>query len=132
MSLGLPSWLLVMPKLALFDSQQAVFGGPNWTRLNVLKNSVRNCKPSFSLGPKFVVLKTARSQLSMPAPRSVASTRGSFPNAKSPGGVKQFGLNQAIPPATVACAVLLPHPGTTFGRKTPMPRFAKDSGVEPP
>src|SRR5271155_5538537 len=140
MSLGLLSWLLTIPKPVLLVAgtarlvllQQAVFGGPNWTRLNVLKNSVRNCKPSLSQGPKFVVLKIARSQLSMPAPRSVASTRDSFPNAKSPGGVKQFGLNQAIPPATVACAVPLAHPGTTFGRTTPMPRFAKDSGVEPP
>src|SRR5271163_3523681 len=132
MSLGLPSWLLVMPKLALFDSQQAVFGGPNWTRLNVLKNSVRNCKPNFSSGPKLVVLRSARSQLLIPAPRSVGSTRDSFPNPKSLGAVKQFGLNQAIPPAPVTCEVPLEHPGATFGRKTPIPRLACDSGVEPP
>src|SRR5271156_1939774 len=132
MSLGLPNWLLVIPKLALFDVQQAVFGGPNWTRLNVLKNSVRNWKPNFSSGPKFVVLTSARSQLSIPAPRSVPSTRDSFPKPKSLGAVKQFGLNQAIPPDAGTCEVPLEHPGTTFGRKTPIPRLAFDSGVEPP
>src|SRR5271156_1332814 len=114
MSLGLPSWLLVMPKLALFDAQQAVFGGPNWTRLNVLNNSVRNCKPSLSSGPKVVVLKNARSQLSIPSPRRVGSTRDSFPKPKSAGAVKQFVLIQAIPPVSFVCAVPLEHPGTTF------------------
>src|ERR1700677_4611884 len=98
MSLGLFNWLLVIPKLALLDSQHAVFGGPNWTRLNVLKNSVRNCKPNFSPGPKLVVLNSARSQLLIPSPRSVGSTRDSLPKPKSLGAVKQFGLNQAIPP----------------------------------
>ena len=42
MSLGLFNWLLVIPKVGLLAWQQAVVGGPNWTRLNVLKNSVRN------------------------------------------------------------------------------------------
>src|SRR5277367_1247260 len=112
MSLGLPNWLLVIPKLSLFDSQQAVFGGPNWTRLNVLKNSVRNCKPNFSSGPKLVVLNIARSQLLIPSPRSVGSTRDSFPKPKSLGAVKQVGLNQAIPPVSGACATPLTHPGT--------------------
>src|SRR5277367_3702325 len=110
MSLGLPNWLLVIPKLALFDEQQAVFGGPNWTRLNALKNSVRNCRPNFSPGPKLVVLNIARSQLLIPAPRSVASTRDSFPKPKSLGAVKQVGLNQAIPPVSVTCEVPLEHP----------------------
>src|SRR3984957_21111055 len=101
MSLGFPNWLLVIPKLELLELQQAVFGGPNWTRLNVLKNSVRNCKPNFSPGPKVVVLNIAMSQLSIPSPRSVGSTRDSFPKPKSLGAVKQAGLNQGIP--TVSC-----------------------------
>src|ERR1700757_3175210 len=107
MSLGLPNWLLVIPKLALFDVQQAVFGGAKWTRLKALKHSVRNCKPSFSFGPKFVVLNSAMSQLLIPAPRSVGSTRDSSPKAKSPGAVKQVGSNQAIPPVSWTCAVPL-------------------------
>src|SRR6202522_2507916 len=107
MSLGFPNWLLVIPKLELLELQQAVFGGPNWTRLNVLKNSVRNCKPNFSPGPKLVVLKIARSQLSIPSPRSVGSTRDSFPKPKSLGAVKQFGVNQAIPPDAAVCATPL-------------------------
>src|ERR1700748_373081 len=98
MSLGLFNWLLVIPKLALLDAQQAVFGGPNCTRLKVLKNSVRNSKPYFSPGPKFVVFFIAMSQLSIPWPRSVGSTRDSLPKPKLLGTVKQAGLNQAFPP----------------------------------
>src|SRR5580693_9851420 len=106
MSLGVLSWLLTTPKLPVGGPvQQVVFGGPNWTRLKVLKNSVRNCKPSLFSGPKFVVLNNAMSQLLIPAPRSVASTRGSSPNAQSPGGVKQFVLIQVIPPETATCDV---------------------------
>src|ERR1700727_3753618 len=123
MSLGVLSWLLTTPKLPVGGPvQQVVFGGPNWTRLNVLKNSVRNCKPSLFSGPKFVVLKSARSQLLMPAPRSVASTRDSSPKAQAdaarvpPGGAKQFTLNQANPAHEGLCDVPLSHPGTTFGR----------------
>src|ERR1700678_919950 len=106
-SLGVFNWLLVIPKLALLLWQQAVFGGPNWTRLNVLKNSVRNCKPNLSPGPKFVVLNIARSQLLIPSPRSVGSTRDLFPKPKSLGAVKQFGVNQAIPPDAAVCATPL-------------------------
>src|ERR1700681_3616701 len=98
MSLGEFNWLLTIPKLALFDVQQAVFGGPNWTRLKVLKNSVRNCRPSLSSGPKFVVLNIAMSQLLIPWPRRVESTRPSFPKPQSGGAVKQLGSNHAIPP----------------------------------
>src|ERR1700722_18774633 len=127
MSLGFPNWLLVIPKLELLELQQAVFGGPNWTRLNVLKNSVRNCKPNFSPGPKVVVLNIARSQLLIPSPRSVGSTRDSFPKPKSLGAVKQVGLIQPFPPISFTCGAPLVHPGTTFGRKTPIPRLACDS-----
>src|SRR6202161_4374630 len=112
MSLGLFNWLLVIPKVGLLAWQQAVVGAPNWTRLNVLKNSVRNCKPNFSPGPKFVVLNIARSQLLIPSPRSVGSTRDSFPKPKLLGAVKQSGLNQAIPPDAAVCATPLAHPGT--------------------
>src|ERR1700733_4489097 len=132
MSLALFNWLFVIPNVPLFYVQQAVFGGSNCARLKVLKNSVRNWKPSFPSGPKFVVLKSARSQLSIPAPRSVGSTRDSFPKPKSLGAVKQVGLSQAIPPASGTCEAPLWHPVTTFGRRTPTPRLACDSGVEPP
>src|ERR1700728_407467 len=98
MSLGVLSWLLTTPKLPVGGPvQQVVFGGPNWTRLNVLKNSVRNCKPSLFSGPKFVVLNKAKSQLLIPAPRSVASTRDSSPKLHASGAEKQFTLNQANP-----------------------------------
>src|SRR5271156_5070715 len=105
MSLGLLSWLLTIPKPVLLVAgtarlvllQQAVLGGPNCTRLNVLKNSVRNCKPSLFSGPKFVVLNKAKSQLLIPAPRSVASTRDSSPKLHASGAEKQFTLNQANP-----------------------------------
>src|ERR1700744_2491913 len=132
MSLGLFNWLFLIPTVALIDAHPAVFGGLNWARLNVLKNSVRNCKPNFSSGPKFVVLNIARSQLSIPALRSVPSTRDSFPKPKSLGAVKQAGLSQAIPPVEATCEVPLEQPGTTFGRKTPIPKLACDSAVEPP
>src|SRR3984885_15926007 len=121
MSLGLFNWLLDIPK-PLAALQQAVFGALNWTRLNVLKNSVRNSKPNLSPGPKFVVFLIAMSQLLIPSPRSVGSTRDSFPKPKSLGAVKQAGLNQAIPPVEVTCEVPLAQPGTTFGRKTPIPK----------
>ncbi len=130
MSLGLLSWLVTSPKPGLFVSlnaallQHAVLGGPNWTRLKVLKNSVRNCKPSLFSGPKFVVLNSAMSQLLIPAPRSVASTRDSSPKPQSAGAVKQFGLIQVIPDGVTVCGALLSHPETTFGRNVPIPRFA--------
>ncbi len=66
--------------------QQPVFGGPNWTRLNVLKNSVRNCKPSLLSGPKFVVLNNAMSQLLIPCfPKRCIDARlvTEFPSAGS-------------------------------------------------
>ena len=117
MSLGLFNWLLVIPKLGLLDWQQAVFGGPNWTRLNVLKNSVRNCKPNFSPGPKFVVLNIAKSQLLIP----FATKRGV--HARLVAETKVAGSREAIrvepgdsARRLVTCAVPLAHPGTTFGR----------------
>src|ERR1700677_552517 len=109
MSLGVLSWLLTTPKLPVGGPvQQVVFGGPNWTRLNVLKNSVRNCKPSLFSGPMFVVLNTAKSQLLIPAPRSVASTRDSSPKPHSAGATKQLVLNQLMLLlfGTVVCGVL--------------------------
>src|SRR5882757_5417379 len=112
MSLGEFNWLVTIPKLVLFAVQQAVFGGPNCTRLKVLKNSVRNWRPSLSSGPNLVVLKIAISQLLIPAPRRVESTRPSSPKPQSGGVVKQFGLNQAIPPPEATCGVLLSHPAT--------------------
>src|SRR5258706_15665277 len=115
MSRGVFNWLFTIPKLALFAVQHAVFGGPNCTRLKVLKNSVRNCSPNLSSGPKFVVLNIAMSQLLIPCPRRVGSTRPSLPKPQSGGGVKQLGLNQAIPPERDVCGTVLSHPGTEFG-----------------
>src|ERR1700688_722660 len=132
MSLGLFNWLLVIPTVGLLAWQQAGGGGPNWARLKGFKNSVRNFKPYLSSGSKLVVVNSARSQLLIPSPRSVGSTRDSFPKPKSLGAVKQAGLNQAMPPDAAACAAPLEHPGTTFGRKVPIPRLACDSAVEPP
>src|SRR5580698_6377838 len=90
--------------------------------------------PNLFSGPKLVVLNNAKSQLLIPAPRSVASTRDSSPNDQSSGAVKQFGLNQAIPPFdSVTCAVPFPHPATTFGRSWKFcekPAFDRD--VDPP
>src|SRR5271156_2901092 len=138
MSLGLLSWLLTIPKPVLLVAgtarlvllQQAVFGGPNWTRLNVLKNSVRNCKPSLFSGPKFVVLNNAKSQLLIPAPRNVASTRDSSPKPHSAGATKQLALNQTtLLPFTVVCGALLLHPGTTFGRRV---KFCEKPAFEIP
>src|SRR5258708_20251198 len=100
MSRGVFNWLFTIPKLAVFAVQQAVFGGPNCTRLKVLKNSVRNCSPSLSSGPKFVVLNIAMSQLLIPCPRSVGSTRPSLPKPQSGGAVKPLGLNHPTPPET--------------------------------
>src|SRR5258707_5257041 len=113
MSRGVFNWLFTIPKLALFAVQHAVFGGPNCTRLKVLKNSVRNCRPSLSSGPKFVVLNIAMSQLLIPWPRRAESTRDSSPKPQSGGAVKQFGLIQAIPPDDDKCGVLLLHAATT-------------------
>src|ERR1700733_1142504 len=131
MSLGLFNWLLDIPK-PLAALQQAVFGALNWTRLNVLKNSVRNSKPYLSPGPKLVVFFIAMSQLLIPSPRSVGSTRDSLPKPKLLGAVKQAGLIQAFPPVVFTCAGPLAHPGTTLGRNVPIPRLACDSDVEPP
>src|SRR5580658_4682950 len=114
MSRGLFNWLFTSPKPA---APKPVFGGANWTRLNVLKNSVRNCKPSLSSGPKFVVLKIAMSQLLIPAPRSVGSTRDSSPKPQSAGAVKQLGLIHVIPDGVTVWGAPLWHPGTTFGRR---------------
>src|ERR1700678_2490326 len=113
---GVFSWLFTIPKVLL---PRVLPGGPNWTRLNVLKNSDRNCKPSLFSGPKFVVLNNAKSQLLIPAPRIVASTRDSSPKPHSAGATKQLVLNQTtllVVPGAIVCAALLLHPGTTFGR----------------
>src|SRR5271155_5208371 len=88
--------------------------------------------PSLLSGPKFVFLKTAKSQLLMPWLRRVESTRPSSPKPQSAGAEKQLVLTQVIPPGTVTWSVLLSHPGVTFGRSGPVPNPAWDSGVDPP
>src|SRR5579863_5005224 len=129
MSLGLLSWLFTSPNPA---APKPVFGGANWTRLNVLKNSVRNCKPSLSSGPKVVVLNNAKSQLLIPAPRSVGSTRDSSPKPQSAGAVKQFGLIHVIPFGVTVWGKPLWHPATTFGRSAKFcVKPALERAVEP-
>ena len=76
---GFPTVLVTAPKFALFDVQQVPFGGPHWTWLKRLKNSVRNSRFILSSGPKRVFLKMAQSKLLMPFIRSVGSTRDSLP-----------------------------------------------------
>src|SRR5258708_32681225 len=59
----------------------------------MLKNSVRNSRPSRSLAANLVLLNREKSKLSTPCERSRGSTRGSFPKVKSGGAVKQEELN---------------------------------------
>src|SRR6266704_2811519 len=66
-----------------------------------------------------VVLKTAKSQLLMPWPRRVGSSRLSLPNVNAGGEEKQAVLNHW---ASLACAAPpgdLAQPATTFGREPP-------------
>src|SRR5437667_2337738 len=70
------------------------FGAPNCTRLVRLKNSVRNCSPTRSV--MAVVLKRAKSQLLIPWPRSVGSSRLSVPKVNAGGEVKHDVLNHAL------------------------------------
>src|SRR5579864_6822791 len=103
-----------------------VAGMPKYGWLNRLKNSVRNSIPNFS--PIWVLLKTAKSKLLIPGPRSTGSTRDSEPGPKSGGAAKQAVFNhwlRWLPPAFLA------HPGATFGRMLETPRFAASSGVDP-
>src|SRR5260370_13477116 len=81
------------PKLLLLAIQQMVLGGANCVPLKMLKNSVRNSRSSRSLAANLVVLNREESKLSTPYERSRGSTRGSFPNVKSGGAVKQKELN---------------------------------------
>src|SRR3982074_146823 len=71
---------------------QVPFGGPNWGWLNRLKNSVRNS--ILNLSVIAVLLNTAKSKLTTPCWRSVASTRGSFPKPYAGGAAKRLVLNQ--------------------------------------
>src|SRR5437016_12250059 len=93
---GVLAWELITPKDGL---PAETFGLPNCTRLNRLKNSVRNCSPIRSVMD--VVLKTAKSQLLMPWLRSVGSSRLSLPNVNAGGEEKQAVLNHW---ASLACA----------------------------
>src|SRR6266446_10320001 len=85
--------LVTTPKFLLLAVQQMVLGGANCVRLKILKNSVRNSRPSRSLATNLVLLKREKSKLSTPCERSRGSTRGSFPKVKSGGAVKHEELN---------------------------------------
>src|SRR6266478_6127125 len=93
----------------------------------MLKNSVRNSRPSRSLVANFVLLNSEKSKLSIPCERSRGSTRGSFPKVKSGGAVKQEVLNHrgafgwAGSPSleTAFPEILAGQPGTTLGREPP-------------
>src|SRR2546425_10186565 len=73
------SWLL-----------KVAFGVPKFTRLNALKNSVRNCRFFFSLNGKFFI--RAMSQFFRPGPRN--KFRPALPNCNGCGRAKAAVLNQ--------------------------------------
>src|SRR5438876_12253319 len=73
-----------------------------------------------SLGPKYVLLKTAKSKLFTPFCRSVASTRDSLPKPHCGGAVKHAVLNHSFSCETPAGAPLL-QPATTLGLNVPIP-----------
>src|SRR5438132_1095096 len=66
-----------------------------------------------------VVLKRAKSQLAMPAPRIVGSRRPAVPNANAGGGVKHEVLNNWLSLDCAEPATDLSQPATTFGREPP-------------
>src|SRR5260370_5773317 len=110
--------LLTTPKV---DDVTLVFGGANCVRLKRLKNSVRNSIPSFSSGPKRVLLNKAKSKFLTPEPRSEGSVRASLPKVKSGAAAKQAVLNHSLmsfplPPPLKGDALL--QPSTPFGRET--------------
>src|SRR5271154_535488 len=79
------------------------------------------------------------SQLLIPEPRIVESTRDSSPKAQAdaarvpPGGAKQFTLNQVNPLKLGACAPPLLHPATTSGRRAKFcEKPALERAVDPP
>src|SRR6266849_2412429 len=124
---GLPTCEVTFPKL---PEPSPVLGGPNVGWLNRLKNSVRNSRPSLSSGPKFVLLKAAKSKLTIPSCRSEESTRDSFPYPHCGGAVKQAVLNHSLnlalwPPEGAA----LSQPGATLGRTFAIPNPAFSSAV---
>src|SRR5712692_6434205 len=85
--------LVTTPKFLLLAVQQIVLGGANCVLLKMLKNSVRNSRPSRSLAANLVLLNREKSKFSTLCDRSRGSTRGSFPKVKSGGAVKQVVLN---------------------------------------
>src|SRR5260370_41469681 len=100
------------------DGVRFVFGSANRVLLKRLKNSVRNSIPSFSSGPKRVLLNKAKSKFLTPEPRSEGSVRASLPKVKSGGAAKQAVLNNSLmscplPPPLKWDAFL--QPATTFG-----------------
>src|SRR5258707_14660833 len=112
------SVLLTTPK---FDDEKLEFGGANCVRLKILKNSLRNSSPSFSSGPKRVLLNNAKSKFLIPEPRSVGSVRDSLPKVKSGGSVKQAVLNHSFSCPLPLRGDALLQPATTFGRE-PAPK----------
>src|ERR1700751_690904 len=84
--------LLTAPKV---PAPNVPFGGPKCGRLKRLKNSVRNSMFILSSGPKYVLLKTAKSKLLTPSCRKVASTRDSSPKPHAGAEVKHAVLNHS-------------------------------------
>src|SRR5258708_34760608 len=96
-----PNWtsLGVVPAAVLLttpnvDEPTLVLGGANCVRLKRLKNSVRNSSPSFSSGPKRVLLNKEKSQLLTPDARRFGSVRDSLPKTQSAGAAKQAAFSQ--------------------------------------
>src|SRR5216683_1203876 len=119
--------LVTTPKFLLLAVQHIVFGGANCVLLKMLKNSVRNSRPSRSFAANFVLLNREKSKLSIPCERSRESTRGSSPKVKSGGAAKQEGLNHSGAVGlfgSPSLAVAAPgtdvwQPDTRLGREPP-------------
>src|SRR5260221_8467075 len=114
MSLGLVpgKTLVICPKV---EEPTLVFGGGNWVRLNMLKNSLRNSSPNLLSGPNWVRLNRAKSKLFTPGPGRLGSVRDSSAKVKSAGETKQAVLKNSLSDETPAGLDVL-QPGTLFGR----------------
>ena len=82
----------MMPAVGLMaDPENRIgFGEPKFERLNMLKNSARNCKLVRSV--KLVFLKTDKSTSARPGPVSVFLPK--LPQVPGTGKRKAFGLSQ--------------------------------------
>src|SRR5579862_610339 len=93
-------------------------GAANCTRLNRLKNSVRNCTLMRSV--IVVVLNIAKSQLSIPWARNLGSKRPSVPRVKAGAAVKHAVLNHPLSRDVAEPEIDALQPAITFGLEPPL------------